>query len=42
MAQQLVMACLERGTRRAYRGTATEATNMVSQHIFRKEASSSA
>ncbi len=36
VAQQLVAACLEHGTRRGYRVAVTEATNKVSQHIFRK------
>ena len=36
VAQQLVEACLEHGTRRGYRVAVTEATNRVSQHIFRK------
>lgn len=37
VAQQLVAACLEHGTRRGYRVAVTEATNKVSQHIFRKQ-----
>ncbi len=37
VAQQLVANCLERGTRRGYRVAVTEATNKVSQHIFRKQ-----
>jgi GNAT superfamily N-acetyltransferase len=37
VAQQLVTACLEHGTRRGYRVAVTEATNKVSQHIFRKQ-----
>ena len=37
VAQQLVAACLEHGTRRGYRIAVTEATNKVSQHIFRKQ-----
>jgi ribosomal protein S18 acetylase RimI-like enzyme len=37
VAQQLVAACLEHGRRRGYRVAVTEATNKVSQHIFRKQ-----
>ncbi len=37
VAQQLVAACLEHGTRRGYQVAVTEATNRVSQHIFRKQ-----
>jgi len=37
VAQQLVVACLEHGNRRGYRLAVTEATNKVSQHIFRKQ-----
>src|ERR1017187_7810340 len=37
VAQQLVTACLEHGTRRGYRVAVTEATNKVAQHIFRKQ-----
>jgi ribosomal protein S18 acetylase RimI-like enzyme len=37
VAQQLVASCLEHGTRRGYRVAVTEATNKVSQHIFRKQ-----
>jgi ribosomal protein S18 acetylase RimI-like enzyme len=37
VAQQLVAACLEHGARRGYRVAVTEATNKVSQHIFRKQ-----
>lgn len=37
VAQQLVAACLDHGTRRGYRVAVTEATNKVSQHIFRKQ-----
>lgn len=37
VAQQLVAACLKHGTRRGYRVAVTEATNKVSQHIFRKQ-----
>ena len=36
VAQRLVAACLEHGARRGYRLAVTEATNKVSQHIFRK------
>jgi ribosomal protein S18 acetylase RimI-like enzyme len=36
VAQQLVAACLENGACRGYRSAVTEATNPVSQHIFRK------
>jgi ribosomal protein S18 acetylase RimI-like enzyme len=36
VAQQLVKACLEHGSKRGYRIAVTEATNKVSQHIFRK------
>jgi ribosomal protein S18 acetylase RimI-like enzyme len=36
VAQQLVTACLELGASRGYRLAVTEATNGVSQHIFRK------
>ena len=36
IAQQLVTTCLERGVQRGYRLAVTEATNKVSQHIFRK------
>jgi ribosomal protein S18 acetylase RimI-like enzyme len=36
VAQHLVAACLENGARRGYRVAVTEATNKVSQHIFRK------
>ncbi len=36
VAQKLVAACLENGTRRGYRLAVTEATNKTSQHIFRK------
>ena len=35
MARQLVAACLENGAQRGYRLAVTEATNKVSQHIFR-------
>jgi hypothetical protein len=37
VAQGLVAACLETGTRKGYRIAVTEATNNVSQHIFRKQ-----
>jgi len=37
VAQQLVGRCLEHGSRRGYRLAVTEATNKVSQHIFRKQ-----
>ena len=37
VAQQLVAACLELGLSRGYRMAVTEATNMVSQHIFRRQ-----
>ncbi len=37
VAQHLVTACLENGVRRGYRVAVTEATNEVSQHIFRKQ-----
>ncbi len=37
VAQGLVAACLDHGTRRGYRMAVTEATNKVSQHIFRKQ-----
>ena len=36
VAQELVKACLEHGASRGYRMAVTEATNKVSQHIFRK------
>jgi ribosomal protein S18 acetylase RimI-like enzyme len=36
IAQQLVHDCLENGRERGYRLAVTEATNGVSQHIFRK------
>jgi len=36
VAQQLVTACLELGASRGYGRAVTEATNKVSQHIFRK------
>ena len=36
VGQQLVKACLENGARRGYRVAVAEATNKVSQHIFRK------
>jgi len=37
VAQQLVTSCLANGVRRGYRTAVTEATNNVSQHIFRKQ-----
>jgi ribosomal protein S18 acetylase RimI-like enzyme len=37
VGQQLVAACLENGARRGYRLAVTEATNKVSQRIFRKQ-----
>jgi ribosomal protein S18 acetylase RimI-like enzyme len=37
VAQRLVAACLEHGASRGYRLAVTEATNRVSQHIFRKQ-----
>lgn len=37
VAQQLVTACLQHGQRRGYTIAITEATNSVSQHIFRKQ-----
>jgi ribosomal protein S18 acetylase RimI-like enzyme len=37
VAQQLVTSCLANGLRRGYRTAVTEATNSVSQHIFRKQ-----
>jgi ribosomal protein S18 acetylase RimI-like enzyme len=36
VGQQLVAACLGLGAKRGYRLAVTEATNTVSQHIFRK------
>ena len=36
VAGRLVAACLEHGARKGYRLAVTEATNKVSQHIFRK------
>ncbi len=36
VAQQLVERCVENGVRKGYRVGVTEATNAVSQHIFRK------
>ena len=36
VATQLVSACLEHGARNGYKRAVTEATNKVSQHIFRK------
>ena len=37
VAQHLVTACLENGMRRGYLVAVTEATNKVSQHIFRRQ-----
>jgi GNAT superfamily N-acetyltransferase len=37
VAQGLVTTCLEHGARTGYRVAITEATNKVSQHIFRKQ-----
>ena len=36
VAQQLVATCLENGRQKGYRLAVTEATNNVSQHVFRK------
>jgi ribosomal protein S18 acetylase RimI-like enzyme len=36
VARGLVAACLERGAEKGYRVAVTEATNRVSQHVFRK------
>lgn len=36
VAQHLVSMCLEYGARKGYRLAVTEATNKISQHIFRK------
>jgi GNAT superfamily N-acetyltransferase len=36
IAQQLVAAAIENGVRKGYRRAVTEATNPISQHIFRK------
>jgi GNAT superfamily N-acetyltransferase len=36
VAQRLVSTCLENGARKGYRRAVTEATNEVSQHVFRK------
>jgi ribosomal protein S18 acetylase RimI-like enzyme len=36
VAQQLVQECLANGARRGYIRAVTEATNVVSQHVFRK------
>jgi ribosomal protein S18 acetylase RimI-like enzyme len=36
VAQQLVATCIELGSKKGYRMAVTEATNKVSQHIFRK------
>ena len=37
VGQQLVASCLELGAKKGYRLAVTEATNKVSQHIFRKQ-----
>lgn len=37
VGRRLVAECLEHGARKGYRRAVTEATNKVSQHIFRKE-----
>lgn len=37
VAQRLVEGCLEQAARRGYRLAITEATNKISQHIFRKQ-----
>ena len=37
VARQLVTECLANGLRKGYRVAVTEATNLVSQHIFRKQ-----
>ncbi len=37
VAHQLVAECLKHGASRGYRRAVTEATNKVSQHIFRKQ-----
>jgi ribosomal protein S18 acetylase RimI-like enzyme len=37
VAQELVATCLANGVRRGYRIAVTEATNSVSQHIFRRQ-----
>jgi ribosomal protein S18 acetylase RimI-like enzyme len=37
VGQQLVAACLEHGAKKGYGLAVTEATNKVSQHIFRKQ-----
>jgi ribosomal protein S18 acetylase RimI-like enzyme len=36
VARRLVAACLENGVRRGYRRAVTEATNRISQHVFRR------
>ena len=36
VAQRLVADCLEHGARNGYRRAVTEATNRISQHVFRK------
>jgi ribosomal protein S18 acetylase RimI-like enzyme len=37
IAQRLVEACLRNGLNRGYRRAVTEATNLTSQHVFRKQ-----
>ncbi len=37
VAQNLIQACLENGTRKGYKAAVTEATGMISQHIFRNK-----
>ena len=37
VGQQLVAGCLELGAKKGYRLAVTEATNKVSQHVFRKQ-----
>lgn len=37
VAQELVTSCLANGAQRGYKTAITEATNSVSQHIFRKQ-----
>ena len=37
VAQKLVETCLKHGASHGYRRAVTEATNKVSQHIFRKQ-----
>ena len=36
VAQNLIQACLENGIRKGYKTAVTEATGVISQHIFRK------